>query len=166
MENPATTASNDPSDVSGSSRFHCRTSTRSSSLNRSRAYPSIAGDESTATTRSTHGRCSRTSAANLPSPQPRSSTERGESGSTDTSTSSPAARGATPPIRLRYWSTRSGSLHVPEFGLPVSGELLIPRYWPIDPVVSALARLTVAARRGGSPSDPGITMRRCHHPWR
>src|SRR5665213_631046 len=40
----------------------------------------MATDESTATTLSTLGRCSRTRAASLPSPQPRSSTERGDSG--------------------------------------------------------------------------------------
>ena len=101
MENPATTTSNDPSGDSGSSRRHSRSCTRWSSPNRTRAWLSMAGEESTARTLSTLLRCWSTKAANLPSPQPKSSTVRGESGRTETRTSSPATLGANPPIRVR-----------------------------------------------------------------
>ena len=56
----------------GAARSWSSTSTRGSSRNRSRARPSIAGDESTATAASTPGRASSTNAVRRPSPHPRS----------------------------------------------------------------------------------------------
>ena len=73
---PDTTRSKAPRPAMLSDRSCSTTCTRASPANRCRAFSSIGGDVSTATTSRTSGRASSTSAVSRPSPHPRSATAR------------------------------------------------------------------------------------------
>ena len=131
MANPETITSNVPSGVMSSSRSHSRTSTRGSSANRSRAWASMGGDRSTATTCSMLGRSSSTRAASRPSPHPRSSTARGVAGRRSAIIRSPARRASSLPIRPRYQPTCAAS-DQPAVG-ESTGEGSTTTVWPPGP---------------------------------
>ena len=112
MANPETTTSNVPSSGSG-----CRGRARRAELAARRRTAAGRGRASAPSGRApiasvASGRASRTTAASLPSPHPRSSTRSTRSGSASTSSTSPACRAASRLTRPTYSSTFSWSCQV------------------------------------------------------